>query len=174
MLKRCFKERCVLLGHLPSEIDDPLVSRTASKVLSIAPRAQHLGIPPAVGIRRQLKPRASQFARHVEGTALGIAHKRDATIFIEALRCGQVQITRSQISVDARRWAAVEPRDVISGTEADQRHPDARAVDDPWLVAPGFKDADLAGDPIEHAAIGSPRIELVATSPTRFVWPNWT
>src|SRR5688572_17749887 len=102
MLKRRFEERCFLLGHLPSKIDDPLVSRTASDVLSITPRAQHLGIPPAVGVRRQLKPRACQSARHVEGTALGIAHEGDATIFSEALRFRQVQRPRSQISVDAR------------------------------------------------------------------------
>ena len=108
MLKRCLVERCFLLPHAPAKIDDPFASRSAGQVHAIYPRPENVGIGPSVRIRRLAEPFSGLISGHIEGTALGIAHERNADVPALPLRLGQINVPR-QIGMDRIHKLTIEP-----------------------------------------------------------------
>src|SRR6266567_4424442 len=60
MGKRSLIERSILFAHFPAEVDYPLVRRTAGKIATVHPWAQHVCIRPTIWVERHTEPLARQ------------------------------------------------------------------------------------------------------------------
>ena len=90
MLEGGFVQGGLLLHHGPAEIDDPLVGGASGDGHAVHPRREHVRVRSAVGIRGFPEPLPGEVARHVERTALGVAHEGHARVPGEAPRLRQI------------------------------------------------------------------------------------